>query len=287
MRTTAGWASVALLAWGTLGCGDDRPPAADPTTPFVRPRIERIVTGVSVEAADAYLEEGARLPDEGAPALSAQGLPTGITGGSNAYALSADVPFDVVLVGVSGVEGRWRTDLPEASDGVEVVVSFAQDAREGDVEVTFQVLDADDRASNFAVVPVRLLRVGTGELQISLSWDTATDVDLHVVEPSGEEIFYGLTESTSGGLLDLDSNAGCALDDVNNENVTWPSTPPAGEYVVRVDYWSACDEASTTSYVVTVRRGTSTPATFRGSFEAADETMGGLGDGVEVTRFAY
>ena len=55
--------------------------------------------------------------------------------------------------------------------------------------------------------------------------DTApalSDVDLHVVDPRGEEVFYGHPNSASGGRLDLDSNAACDLDHKRNENITWP-----------------------------------------------------------------
>ena len=34
------------------------------------------------------------------------------------------------------------------------------------------------------------IELGQGDIQITLTWDTQTDVDLHVVEPSGEEIFF-------------------------------------------------------------------------------------------------
>src|SRR5207237_4273195 len=43
----------------------------------------------------------------------------------------------------------------------------------------------------------------TGDVQVSVSWDAPSDVDLHVVDPSGEEIFYGNPASASGGQLDV------------------------------------------------------------------------------------
>ena len=56
---------------------------------------------------------------------------------------------------------------------------------------------------------VLVFAVGSsGDVQVSVSWDAPSDVDLHVVEPSGEDIYYGHPASATGGQLDVDSNAG-------------------------------------------------------------------------------
>jgi uncharacterized protein YfaP (DUF2135 family) len=49
------------------------------------------------------------------------------------------------------------------------------------------------------MVPVTLTPVGTGDVQVTVTWDADSDLDLHVVEPSGEEIFYGHPVSATGG----------------------------------------------------------------------------------------
>ena len=42
----------------------------------------------------------------------------------------------------------------------------------------------------------------SAELQIEAMWDTNyTDVDMHVIEPDGEEVYYGHRNSAHGGLL--------------------------------------------------------------------------------------
>ena len=47
------------------------------------------------------------------------------------------------------------------------------------------------------------------ELRIMLSWDTdETDVDLHVLEPDGEEAFYGHRRTSSGGFVSEDVTTG-------------------------------------------------------------------------------
>jgi len=112
-----------------------------------------------------------------------------------------------------------------------------------------------------------VLRGASGPVQVTLRWDTDTDLDLHVLEPTANgscEISYSdpnrplqAQPSSCGavGSLDLDSNAGCALDHVNVENVIYPAGQPApsGTYTVQVENFDACSVATTLPFEVTVR----------------------------------
>jgi len=43
------------------------------------------------------------------------------------------------------------------------------------------------------------------DVRISLAWDTDnTDMDLHVIEPTGEEAYYGHNRTESGGMVSRD-----------------------------------------------------------------------------------
>ncbi len=149
-----------------------------------------------------------------------------------------------------------------------------------------QVVDLQGNAGNPFAQPFQVTQVPTASLTFALSWDTPTDVDLHVVEPSGEEIYYGHTVSATGGELDLDSNAGCTIDNIDNEHVTWPASPPPdGHYTVRVDYWSSCGGQSA-NYTVTVNR-CGDVSTYNGFFGPGDEDFGGAGSGRLITDFDY
>jgi len=91
-----------------------------------------------------------------------------------------------------------------------------------------------------------------GALVVALDWDTEVDLDLHVVDPLGNEIFHGAPSSRdafapgakdeSVGTLDRDSNAGCVIDGFRREHVVWAAEPPSGHYRVRVDTASLCGE---------------------------------------------
>ena len=117
---------------------------------------------------------------------------------------------------------------------------------------------------------------------MSVSWTGASDVDLHVIDPSGEEVYFGNLHSASGGTLDLDSNAACNIDNKNNENIVWPvGGAPSGEYTVIVDYWSDCGVARS-DYVVTVQVEGQEAQVFSGSF------VGPAGmPSVEIATFTY
>mgnify|MGYP001596044301 FL=1 len=71
-------------------------------------------------------------------------------------------------------------------------------------------------------------------LLVSIEWTTdATDVDLHVVEPSGEECFYSHTRTASGGRITSDVTQG-----LGPEMYVAPRAS-AGRYAVRVRYFAS------------------------------------------------
>lgn len=94
--------------------------------------------------------------------------------------------------------------------------------------------------------------LGTGDVQMTLRWDSEVDLDLHVTDPAGEEVWYLSPTSSSGGQLDVDANGTCA-DDPPVENVYWPTGgAPSGEYGVSVVYYGSCEASGAANYEVTI-----------------------------------
>ena len=71
-----------------------------------------------------------------------------------------------------------------------------------------------------------------GRIQIVLAWDDANDLDLAVVCPNNQVIFFN-NRRACGGKLDLDRNI-LAADPPPAENIVFPDDPVAGTYRILV-----------------------------------------------------
>jgi tetratricopeptide (TPR) repeat protein len=78
------------------------------------------------------------------------------------------------------------------------------------------------------------VQLGKADLVVMITWNTdGTDVDLHVVEPGGEECFYGHRSTRSGGQLTQDVTQG-----YGPEMYVLPSAPE-GKYEIRAAYFAS------------------------------------------------
>ena len=85
--------------------------------------------------------------------------------------------------------------------------------------------------------------LGTGDVQLTLTWESTNDLDLWVTDPAGESIFFDHPSADSGGQLDVDANADCQdLTTHPVENIFWPTgDAPLGKYLVEVQYYKQCE----------------------------------------------
>jgi hypothetical protein len=110
----------------------------------------------------------------------------------------------------------------------------------------------------------KVLDVGTGDIQVSLTWDTQSDVDLWLTEPNGNKIYYANDISSTGGSLDFDNTV-----EYGPENIFYKTTAPSGTYKVEVNYFEGAPK--TTNYSVVVKRGNNI-TTYEGTLSSEDET---------------
>lgn len=244
------------------------------------PAIASIISGLSVEGISGVARSGTPATDPLAPALTVSGASTIIPGGGALFEVTGTAAFSTLYVFVQGQSGYYEIDLSSLPVTSPLRSGTAMPAQLINTTIVMQngtTLPGGAYVFEFAggrgfgsgtrtSRPVSVQTVGTGGVQVSVSWNTRADVDLYLVEPSGETIWYGNEASASGGILDLDSNAACFGQDLRNENINWPSrTPPSGTYRVRVNYWDACGVART-DWVLTVRVPGQATRTFTGSF---------------------
>ncbi len=98
---------------------------------------------------------------------------------------------------------------------------------------------ADRQDDIDAEIRQRLLKAGgqfeNCSIRASLLWNTYDDLDLHVVTPKGEHIFFSNKRASCGGELDVDRNAGGPQTRTPIENIRWErGTAHSGKYHVFV-----------------------------------------------------
>jgi len=127
----------------------------------------------------------------------------------------------------------------------------------------------------------------TSAVQIVATWDSAADVDLHVVEPSGTEIYWGnMGPTATGGSLNVDANDECRQNlGVNKEIVSWAVGAPNGVYTVRIDLYENCNAAPTNYSVAITNGGRALPA-LTGILTGIGD-VGATGAGQLVTTFTH
>lgn len=95
----------------------------------------------------------------------------------------------------------------------------------------------------------------SGDVQITVGWNSGADIDLYVTDPSGSTLFYNEQHkhSPAGGHLDHDARGDCRREQRNPriENAYWGSAK-RGHYKVELHYFSPCTRGATTEVTLSV-----------------------------------
>jgi hypothetical protein len=255
-----------------------------PTTTGPTGVMSDYVTAVTARNGEVVgtLTAGALPAGTTGTAATVAGVSGAVNGGSAQVRLHRTEGFQRVLVGVQGVDAYYDLTLPSGTSLEDLVVGIAPGLEGGSLLMRYAVAGPQGLGP-FATQTMRVIKVGTGDVQVSIAWSGASDIDLHIFDPAGEEIFYDNKQSASGGMLDLDSNAACAIDGRNAENVVWPASgAPRGQYRVVVDYYDDCG-VTQTDWIVTLQVAGVEARTMGGSFTG----IGAATPMLEVATFTY
>jgi len=154
---------------------------------------------------------------------------------------------DINLIALTELNRLWtRADALDAAtssaraDALDAATSSARaDALDAATSnAGADALDADAKSttkkvSRPALHPGLVANLAV-DLRVALSWDAdSTDVDLWVLEPSGEKAFYGHPRTRIGGLLSRDIVDGYGPETYNLKRVS------AGKYIIQANYYGS------------------------------------------------
>jgi hypothetical protein len=218
-----GPATLGLLSSAKTGENGNRPPAGAGGQPIP---VSNTPPSVPTSVAASGSTQPAAIP---APAVSHQTLSASPSNPNEPVGTNVQLPVASVATNLSEIQGP-----------VTVVAVSPSDLGETPAESS-----AMER---------RLSEVGAkgGDIQISLFWKNHNDLDLHCIDPQGEEICYSNKISKrTGGELDVDQNAHPPYNDAPVENIYWPAGgAPPGLYRVTVVHYAGHGGTDPTAFTV-------------------------------------
>ncbi|WP_158963040.1 hypothetical protein [Myroides fluvii] len=205
-----------------------------------------------------------------------------INGGKAIMSVTSTAELKSILVGLKGHEGFYEVltsneiQTRDLLYRYEVILDLSQklDLEIFELEIVGYITDGTRTVIYYR--EFHLIPAGTGEMQVSLSWDQEDDVDLHLVKNNSGRVYYGSkhlfnSEGTEIAELDIDSNPGCSIDGIKNENIYFKHLED-GEYAIYVDLYRKCPNTTAGSkYIVNVIYGGT-------SIRLSDHMMGKFAD---------
>ena len=171
-------------------------------------------------------------------------------------------------VGVKGVDGYWDYEpdksMSTSSDSYNVylIPVMISQAYTGDSTMLLSGQLENGQVTKTIEKEVHYIETMPGAIEVKLAFSNSKDIDLHLLTPKGEHIYYGnrggsYTDDEGNSIsygLDVDSNAGCHIDNINKENIYIPEElVEEGTYTVIVDMYKNCNSSIPTSWSVVTR----------------------------------
>ncbi len=191
-----------------------------------------------------------------------------MNGAMNYITVITEQNVEKFFIGIKDVPGYWEfipTDVvmrsSETYNSYVIPVMMSQSYKGNSTIILSGQLDNGDVTYPLET-EIFYIETMPGAIEVKLAFSNSKDVDLHLVTPSGEHIYYGNRggtytnesgEEISYGL-DVDSNAGCSIDNINKENIYIPAElVENGTYTVVVDMYENCQSSIATSWSIVAR----------------------------------
>ena len=264
----------------------------------------------------------------GPPTVNLKQTHTGIVIGEIRESITAvfDGTATGAIIGIQGEPGSWivTTQPPGIESPGEATIAetigLSLDAQQGPFTLVVAGTDSAGRIGEPATLAYMAVATPppSGDLVVTLLWSSTADLDLHVVDPLGNEAWSGKPstytppppgmpidpvmaeeDALASGWLDEDANANCTYDGSPAEHVIWTARQdtqmnppitiqpiiPSGTYTVRVDTRSLCKDASAYWYVEADSEGVDIGAA-RG-LSTPDDTLAPHGPGAGITALTF
>jgi hypothetical protein len=186
------------------------------------------------------------------------------------------VPFNRVIVspGATGPDGtpvaasyqQITLASPRTSANIMLTVVAGQP-----FTAQFAIVRDSQLPTGYAGAAIPVTPLGSGALQVTMTWNTTADMDLHVIEPNGTHVFYALPAPSGGtARLDVDDQDG-----FGPENIFVPmGGAAAGTYQVYLVHFSGPAPTVATIRVTLGTGPTALVRTFTRTTTAASITTG-------------
>lgn len=187
-----------------------------------------------------------------------------LAGGMNFITVNCNEEYEYFEVSVKGQEGFWKVYPEVSSTRANYSYSFTLymgTELQNDIDAQICGCKSDGSKTVGNDMSFNYVESMSGDLNINLTFSTPKDVDLHLYTPDGQHIYFadrGGSIYVDGEYitygLDHDSNAGCYLDYLNNENIYIPEQLIMdGEYTVAVNLWENCNTSYNCEWTVAAR----------------------------------
>lgn len=191
-----------------------------------------------------------------------------LPGGSSFVSIDTNNEISEIYVGVANA-GSYYSINPQNQDSqglrttiinYSFIMLFSQNLNKS-FEIQISAKLNDGSLTQLYTITIEYVKAETGSLQVNLSFNNNKDVDLYVVCPDGEKIyyansgyFYEINGKIQGCGLDVDSNPGCLIDGINSENIFFSKESlQAGKYEVWINMFENCNSSIATNWIVTAR----------------------------------